>query len=347
MGPAEMLAGPRGRRLCGQVAGAVRPEAQSVLLRAFLRPPDDAFVNLLTAQLHRVDPAAVAALPEPVLLGCLADTVAFAAYWQEPDEQDRLLADPRVVPALLPVARALLAAPGAGWWHDGANLDRQRYVQWLDASPGEPPTLTGAADWVVTWRDRTVDQEARAACLPADPAASYSGSWWSAPVLARLVRTSRPRPGLGAVQLLLTEDALGWRRARVRPLTPRPGARVYEITGPEAWAALVQRYSLRVTRSRLHDWWRVTGRAEEWFIPDWSAVAAEYDGVHLTVLGYLTTAGRAVDVPGGATVLAGWDPDATYWLRDVLAPAGDPTDWELCESAESGDEEWHPVAVPA
>ena len=45
--------------------------------------------------------------------------------------------------------------------------------------------------------------------------------------------------------------------------------------------------------------------------------------------------GRAlpVAVPGPATrtVLAGWDPDATWWLADVLPEPGEPTDWRRRE----------------
>ena len=63
------------------------------------------------------------------------------------------------------------------------------------------------------------------------------------------------------------------------------------------------------------------------------AVGREFDAVHLTVDGYLSTAGRAlpVDVPGAGrpvrTLLGGWDPDATWWLTDVLPALGAPTDW--------------------
>jgi hypothetical protein len=65
-------------------------------------------------------------------------------------------------------------------------------------------------------------------------------------------------------------------------------------------------------------------------------VADVWDGVHLTVAGYLTTAGRALDVEEQyATVLAGWDPDATYWLADVLRPAGPATRW-----VRDADGEW-------
>jgi hypothetical protein len=66
-------------------------------------------------------------------------------------------------------------------------------------------------------------------------------------------------------------------------------------------------------------------------------VAAHYDAVHLTVGGYLTTAGRALSVSGSAaTMLAGWDPDETYWLADVLEPAGAPARWVESDSERLG-----------
>lgn len=42
--------------------------------------------------------------------------------------------------------------------------------------------------------------------------------------------------------------------------------------------------------------------------------------MHLTVVGYLTTVTRALTLADGAsaTVLAGWDPDQTWWLTDTL-----------------------------
>ena len=55
---------------------------------------------------------------------------------------------------------------------------------------------------------------------------------------------------------------------------------------------------------------------------------AEVDAVHLTVDAYLSAAGRAlpVELPAGGapacTVLAGWDPDVTWWISDVLTGLG-------------------------
>ncbi len=57
----------------------------------------------------------------------------------------------------------------------------------------------------------------------------------------------------------------------------------------------------------------------------------DYDAVHLTAAGYLTTAGWPVPVGEARTVLAGWNPDETYWLTDVLTHAGPAAHWERQE----------------
>jgi hypothetical protein len=159
--------------------------------------------------------------------------------------------------------------------------------------------------------------------------------------------TTRALPGLGAVRLAVVEDGLGWKFGRCWPLRPRAGARIYEVDGPAAWASLVASFPLEVTKSRRHDWWRATGQSGRWLIPDYQAVAAEYDAVHVSVIGYLITAGLAVPVPssGGEarTLLAGWDPDATWWLTDVLSPDGPPEDWAADDDGGAG---WHPVNKP-
>lgn len=45
-----------------------------------------------------------------------------------------------------------------------------------------------------------------------------------------------------------------------------------------------------MTALKRHDWYRTTGRDGSWVIPDWSQVAHDYDGVHLSIAGYLTAA---------------------------------------------------------
>ncbi|MGO3555043.1 MAG: hypothetical protein ACTINZ_06650, partial [Microbacterium gubbeenense] len=78
------------------------------------------------------------------------------------------------------------------------------------------------------------------------------------------------------------------------------------------------------------DWRDTTGRDGPWVMPDWAAVAEEYDAVHLQVAAYLQAAGRALPVTDeAATVLAGWDPDATYWFTDRVRYVGKRTRWVM------------------
>jgi hypothetical protein len=162
---------------------------------------------------------------------------------------------------------------------------------------------------------------------PSDPSANWSGRWWSAPALSQLPSTTRALSGLGAVRLAVVEDRQGWTGANCWPLEAHRRSTTYEISGPDRWADLVANHPIEVTWSRRHDWWRVTGWAGTWMIPDWEAVAADYDAVHLTVGGYLTTAGRVLTAGDARTLLAGWDPDQTYWLTDVLRLTGQITRW--------------------
>lgn len=105
-------------------------------------------------------------------------------------------------------------------------------------------------------------------------------------------------------------------------------AATFEVTCAEDWATLCRAFPLEVTASRRHDWYRVTGRAGVWVVPDWARVAGRWDAVHLSVAGYLSAATRIIDVePDVASMIAGWSPDTTVWLADVLVAAA-PQHWE-------------------
>jgi hypothetical protein len=332
-----VLVGPRGRRFCAELACANQHGLRRLYHEAAWSPSDEAGRQRLVDVLAGT---AVTDVDEHTLLTCLADAVAHARYWQPPDEEDVLLAGPDVVAALRPVARAVVESATWRWWTSPLAENAQAHVQWTGQYASDPPRITGAAESLQAWRRETLEAERRAQERPADPAAPYSGEWWSTPAEGRVVATARARPDLGATQLMLVEDEMGWSQALVRPLRPVHTPRVYEVSGPQAWVDLVNRYPLEVTRSRRHDWWRTTGRAVRWFVPDWQAVAADHDAVHLSVAAYLSTPGRALEVEGGATVVAGWDPDATFWLADLLAPAGKPVAWERHD--DGGRWRWRP-----
>ena len=64
----------------------------------------------------------------------------------------------------------------------------------------------------------------------------------------------------------------------------------------------------------------------------------------LTIHGYLTTSGKSIPLTDrpGSTVLAGWDPDATFWLRgDCLSVEDDPM-----QSYRSREARWHAPWYP-
>jgi hypothetical protein len=338
-----LLSGPRGRRLCLELVLESAPAARG-------RADSGSLADAVGA----LDLPALAATRDPAdLLPALQRSVDEARYWQEPDDDDLRLADPQVAAALRPVAEAVAAAAASRWWTEPMAAGDQHVVAWVLDDPADldPPDTTGAAAALRRWRDGAGAEERGARRdRPADPRAAVSGTWWSTPALAGRPVTSRTVPGIqqgglpAPSQLSLVEDHMGWRTARSWPARVPPTARVVELAGPADWAVLAQRYPFEVSASRRHDWWRISGWDGAWVVPDWSAVAADADAVHLTVDGYLSTAGRAlpVDVPAlgpARTLLAGWDPGATWWLTDVLAGLGEPTDWHR----EHQDASWTPA----
>ena len=298
----------------------------------------------LVAALESVDPSDLRRWQEPEdLVEPVAETVGQAMYWQAPHDEDALTADPDVTAALWPIATALVCAPAAAWWSSSPDLTALLCTRWGRPGSAGPPPLTGAADRLRRWRAETLAAEIEAATSrPADLQAPFSGHWWSTPP-TESVTTARSLPGLGSVELAWHEDGLGLADASIWSLETVRAPRVWEIDGPVAWVDLVERFPMEVTHSRRHDWSRTTGHVGEWLIPDWSAVADEWDAVHVSVSGYLTIATRALPLArgGAATMLAGWNPDQTWWLTDILGVgAGPPTTWHSDEPGRP-DPCWH------
>ena len=135
---------------------------------------------------------------------------------------------------------------------------------------------------------------------------------------------------------------MGWTRATVWPVRAARPPRVLEISGPDDWGELVRRYPLDADGRSGH-WPRVTGRQAHWLLPDYAAAAADHDAIHLSVAGYLRTAGLAVPVDDGrASVLAGWAPDECWWLTDgALQLAGPGAAWSWPRRGDSM--RWQPA----
>jgi hypothetical protein len=273
-------------------------------------------------------------------LSLLASVARAADQWEPPlpGSQAELLR---------PLAEAVASAPAASWWWEPADLRHQR---WLGCDHHRTLMRGGDVRRAVEAAEDDAVAEEQAMARDRELAArrrgrgsagvAVSGTWWSGP-LGGTVWTSRGNIGdLPAVGLACAEDPLGEEEFEVWAVGIDPAARVYEVHEPGDWGRLAATHPRDVTASRWHDWSRWTGREGRWILPDWRSVAAQWDGVHVSVAGYLSTAGMAVDSgDAAATLLAGWDADQTLWLRDVFTGTRQLTTWHGTPGPEALDDD--------
>lgn len=346
----ELTAAARGRSLClWLLSGLSEPLARCVqdleselgrLIGGYpplgaLHPTADQLARL-AACIGAVDVAPLASEHDPLrLLVGLGDSVDGALPWQPPYLRDALTAFPAIRAALRPAAEAIASAPAAQWWDTA--IDRTGQYELRDPADPEAGTTLPAVTALADLGRAMAHDEGLFRKRAADPAKEISDDWWSIPsgwipkrVAVRLPSSSRRLPEIGAVELAAQEDSFGPDRVRLWRIEPvPPEVRVFEVRGPDDWARLVASYPFDVSRSRRGVWWQSTGIDGRWFLPDWPSVARDWDAVHVSVYGYLTTAGEPVPVPRGTAVLAGWNPDCTYWLCDITK---DPAEERLLTS---------------
>lgn len=352
--PEELLLGPRGRRLCLELAMASDAQIQAcvfwvgysldpgagqsrVLLTATagdaseplpIPSPGDLVADLEVLDLQHIGGVEIEK--------ALVRAVDAARYWQEPDGEDVLASLPEVVEALRPVAHYIAGMEAMLRWMEPRQPE-QWAIDWR--SEEDPAPLPREPRQALSkWGRETREDEARAAKeRPTDPHAAWSGNWW---VVPHGTIRSVGRIPLG---LDLVEDSFGWEHATAIPV--RGVGRTYEVRTEADWVFLCREYPLEVTASRRHDWFRTTGRAGRWVIPDWEKVAEHWDAVHLTVLAYLSSAGRALEVDADrSAVIAGWDPDVTLWLTDVARELGPPRQ-QWARTADQEDWVCEPVSL--
>ncbi|MFC4241806.1 hypothetical protein ACFOYW_00350 [Gryllotalpicola reticulitermitis] len=292
-------------------------------------------VERLVSALERVDARPIAQLRDPLLLfPALGAAVDSAMPWQPPFVTDAILDLPAVQDALTSIAAAALASEAAAWWTTGCDLSSQWAARPIrDGKPALLSSGTASNEILASWSDYFAAEENR---FSQRRMRNVSGTWWSTPHAhggvqgqwAKLPSTTRRLGGLGAVALALQEDSWGDTEALLNPVLPAPGVRVYEVHGPEDLSRLVQKYPAPARWSRQYVWRQSTGMELDWAVPDYAAAAEDFDAIHLSVIGYLSTAGSAVPFPhGGGTVLAGWAPDETYWLTDHIEIHGPAEHW--------------------
>lgn len=335
----QLMAGPRGRRVClGAVSFVESDVSRLVFDLRFLfdatsvvrfgvgtaeREPldrDSAMIRLRDALsgVHKVDDHFVRLALEVAVEG--------AMYWQEPDGMEVLASRPEIASEVDRIAGLVASSPTARWWMSPVDAD-QHQVRFLPVD--HVAALDGPAEVILAdaYRRRDVREPP-----------GYLTAWWSVPPfgLVRTCSAAAEEPS----GLYLVEDGYGQIEAsvhRVRVEAPR----VFEIDSGEAWAQLCRSYAVDATESKSGDWYRTTDLAgTRWVMPDWAAVASEYDAVHLQVGAYLAASGTAIEVePGVHSVIAGWAPGDTYWLTDVVEV--DPVGRIFVKDQD--DDLWHPT----
>jgi hypothetical protein len=215
-----------------------------------------------------------------LIVQCGQDLTPFQESYQQ--QVDVLLASGL---ALRPFAAHLLAAPGTATWFTG--LDRKRQ-EWL-SSTGLPP------------QESSFHPDLR----------SYGAG------------NTKPRQTLWT-STSLTAHTSGWLHYlrwgedhRAPPylrwhMEVLPSARVYEIHGPQTWQSLCLAYPAPSCMAYPRC------RSDDLIEPDWQAVSQDWDGVHLSVGGLLTTERVRWGTPGRQTHLFGWSVESTAWLRWVF-----------------------------
>jgi hypothetical protein len=169
------------------------------------------------------------------------------------------------------------------WWHD---LDGERQV-WVGSNAEPPDRLRMVVD---------LDPIHAEASKP-------KWAFWTSTVDPAVVA-----PWLEWPERMFSGPSQLWR------VVVSPATRVAEIHTPAQWSAFARTYA------GAHQAFRWSGRPHSppgsaRIDPDWSKVAEEWDGVHLSVGGLLTAQDVSYQSDELTTELRGWDMESTVWFR--------------------------------
>jgi hypothetical protein len=117
--------------------------------------------------------------------------------------------------------------------------------------------------------------------------------------------------GRTAFHSLLAHEATDWQIDYPIPqasFVAQSKAIIFEIRGPGDWYSLCTKYGVQ----KLID--DPPGTRGE-MVPDWEAVSRDWDGVHLTFGGFLTSYLVTTEGSGGWARLWSWESERTLWLR--------------------------------
>ena len=187
-------------------------------------------------------------------------------------------------------ARALIEHPDTAWWF--SDIDH-RGQSWLSIHGTLDRFIYGTPPNTMAWlrlESPATGWEVKAQ----KPSGNQVTSTLYAPYLSSTLMAYEKRTGDYLCQFPL---------ARWSVRFPEQ-VRVFEVHGPSDWHDLCVRYPAR-------------GREDDRLVPNWGAVSEEWDGVHLSLGGLLTSEQNRYESSDGWTMLDFWHAEQTYWLRGM------------------------------
>ena len=244
----------------------------------------------------------VAARPE-VAIHLAAAALATTNWWSGDHDEivARALAEG---PRLGGLAREVLARPEAIWWFAPVDRSAQLSVPWI-APKGDRPDPAHLT--IPTGEPHPWERYAQKPEGGLFTSTAVGGASSALAAFSHGVGDHDPEPPL----------------VRYR-LRAAPDARIFEVDGPAAWRRLCLRYPTVDDDGRT--------------VPNWAAVAREWDGVHMTLGGLLTSDQVRIEGPEGWTQHRFWEAELTVWLRWVFT--------DIARLPDLADGPELPVALP-
>jgi hypothetical protein len=206
--------------------------------------------------------------------------------------------------SLRPIAQLLANNSELDWWWGDVEQDAQR---WISQRNEEGLSNKELSDGFTINRSRETfshlsDREFQ--------------TWWVTPGGDRISDTTFGPVGSAlAVKPVCHDDwIVNKANVQVWKVTIPMDANIYEVHTPQDWIHLVERFPKLRTNPDTANWLRWTGCSGPWLVPDWKAVAEQFDGVHVSIGGHLSTAYTAWPIGDHFTILSGWHPDSTFWI---------------------------------
>lgn len=192
------------------------------------------------------------------------------------------------------VAAEAMSRSAFAWWADGTSLHSQSaYLRHVHA--GVHTTAVNLEEAVTHISDKA--------------------KWWVYPDNA-LVSSRGPVFGHPSVVSVATDDH--WMQDKGHSLWAvevTPGSRIFEVHSKRDWSRLVYTYPLSGEGFMTYNWGNRSRIGSRLLLPDWPAISKDWDGVHVSFVGYLSAAYEPIPLDEDRHVLlAGWHPDATTWL---------------------------------